>query len=242
MPTSEPRNALTRRQMLLGAASVSVALRPRAAEKARTRTRGKPFDLESFVDDCVRANNATADAHLAVQAIVARAMSDTGAVLSSVGAPRKGGIRTLHRSPDLTILNIVWAPLMQLIPHEHNMWAVIGIYTGREDNIFWERHGGHVVAARATALSEGDVTALPRDVIHSVTNPIERLTGAIHIYGGDFFATPRSEWDPETLAERPWDLPGAVRLFEESNDRFFGWQARTTRPRETQPPAHVSQQ
>ena len=28
-----------------------------------------------------------------------------------------------------------------------------------------------------------------------------RLTGAIHIYGGDFFAAERSEWDPETLKE-----------------------------------------
>jgi hypothetical protein len=33
-----------------------------------------------------------------------------------------------------------------------------------------------------------------------VTNPIPRLTGAIHVYAGDFFAAERSEWDPETLA------------------------------------------
>ena len=29
------------------------------------------------------------------------------------------------------------------------------------------------------------------DVIHSVTNPREVLTGALHVYGGDFFDTPR---------------------------------------------------
>ena len=44
---------------------------------------------------------------------------------------------------------------------------------------------------------------LGQDIIHSVTNPIPRLTGAIHVYGGDFFAIERSEWDPETLAEGP---------------------------------------
>ena len=58
---------------------------------------------------------------------------------------------------------------------------------------------------------------LGRDVIHSVTNPIPRLTGAIHVYGGDFFAARRSEWDPETLDERPYDSAGVIRRFEESN-------------------------
>ena len=44
-----------------------------------------------------------------------------------------------------------------------------------------------------------------RDIIHSVTNPIARLTGAIHVYGGDFFGVPRSEWDPESLLEQRCD-------------------------------------
>ena len=26
---------------------------------------------------------------------------------------------------------------MTIMPHNHQMWAVIGVYTGREDNIFW---------------------------------------------------------------------------------------------------------
>ena len=30
-----------------------------------------------------------------------------------------------------------------------------------------------------------------------MTNPIARWTGAIHVYGADFFRVPRSEWDPE---------------------------------------------
>jgi predicted metal-dependent enzyme (double-stranded beta helix superfamily) len=50
-----------------------------------------------------------------------------------------------------------------------------------------------------------------------VTNPIPRLTGAIHVYGGDFFAAERSDWDPETLTEGRYDLDRAMRLFEASN-------------------------
>ncbi len=53
-----------------------------------------------------------------------------------------------------------------------------------------------------------------------MVNPIEKLTGAIHIYGGDFFAPGRSEWDAGTLEERPFDLADALRTFQEANDRF----------------------
>ena len=50
--------------------------------------------------------------------------------------------------------------------------------------------------------------------------PIDRLTGAIHVYGGDFFATPRSEWDPETLIEAQFDVQTTMRLFEEANAAY----------------------
>ena len=62
-----------------------------------------------------------------------------------------------------------------------------------------------------------DTEPLGRDIIHTVTNPLPRLTGAIHVYGGDFYGVTRSEWDPETLTERRYDMEKNVRLFEEAN-------------------------
>jgi hypothetical protein len=50
-----------------------------------------------------------------------------------------------------------------------------------------------------------------------VTNPIPRLTGAIHVYGGDFFAAERSEWDAESLLEGRYDVARTIRRFEEAN-------------------------
>ena len=79
---------------------------------------------------------------------------------------------------------------------------------------------GKIKAAGARALEVKDVEILGRDVIHSVTNPVNRLTGAIHIYGGQFFSEPRSEWDPETLLEGQYDLEKNMRLFEDSNRRL----------------------
>ena len=39
------------------------------------------------------------------------------------------------------------------------------------------------------------------------------MTGAIHVYGGDFFAIERSEWDPDSLQEGPYDTEKARRMF-----------------------------
>src|SRR5688572_5355761 len=94
---------------------------------------------------------------------------------------------------------------MTIYPHNHRMWAMMGVYTGRADNIFWLRTGTRVEAARAQAICERYAVRLCRDIIYSVTNPIPRLKGAIHAYGCDFFDTERSEWDPETLLEGRYD-------------------------------------
>jgi len=167
------------------------------------------FDREQFVADC---QSALKDTHpeKAVREVVARAVSDPSGVLAGLGEPEAGGVQKIHAAPDLTIINVIWSKYMTILPHNHEMWAVIGIYTGREDNIFWRRvkeeEGGRIEAAGAKALGVKDAVPLGRDIIHSVTNPIPRLSGAIHVYGGDFFGISRSEWNPETLLERPYDV------------------------------------
>ncbi|HSU05349.1 MAG TPA: hypothetical protein VLI93_07230 [Acetobacteraceae bacterium] len=178
------------------------------------------FDLDQFFDDCQQAV-VQDDSHKGVREVVARALRDPRAVMAVVGEPQRAGINVLFRSPHLTIMNLVWGPAMSIMPHDHRMWAVIGIYTGREDNIFWRRlprdAGRPIEAAGARSLFAGDCTPMGSDIIHSVTNPIPRLTGAIHVYGGDFLTQPRTEWDAETLNEGPYDVAKARRLFEESN-------------------------
>lgn len=176
------------------------------------------FELDQFIADC-RAALAQDGSHKAVREVVARAVVEPGAVLKGLGEPKRAALTKLHHAPDLTILNVVWGPYMTIMPHNHNMWAVIGIYSGREDNIFWRRlpEGKRVEAAGAKALSARDAAPLGPDIIHSVTNPIPRLTGAIHVYGGDFFATARSEWDPESLTEGRYNPEKTMRLFEDSN-------------------------
>jgi predicted metal-dependent enzyme (double-stranded beta helix superfamily) len=180
------------------------------------------FELEQFISDC-RAALREEPSQNSVREVVARAVSEPGSVLKGLGEPRQGEIETLYRANDLTILKVIWAPWMNLLPHNHRMWAVIGIYTGREDNIFWRRlPGGErtVEAAGAKSLAVKDAVPLGPDIIHSVTNPLPRLTGALHVYGGDFFAPGRSEWDAETLVEQACDPARILARFAEANARL----------------------
>jgi predicted metal-dependent enzyme (double-stranded beta helix superfamily) len=181
------------------------------------------FELEAFIERC-RSAVASDDAERATRELVDEAISDPGAVMAALGDPAHAGLVPLHRSPELTVLSFTWAPWMCMKPHNHNMWSVVGILIGREDNVFWRRTEGSIEAAGARSLGARDVATLGRDIIHSVTNPIGRMTRAIHVYGGDFFAppTPRSEWEHETLIERPWDMDHTKRLFAEAEARARG--------------------
>ena len=117
------------------------------------------FDREAFVDRCLRANRDGGQA--AVREVLAQAVADRGPVLAAL-PPSQAGMNVLHRSADLTVFAAAWTPQMNLPPHDHRMWALIGVYTGREDNIFWRRGDqGQLTPAGAKVLFAGDVASLP---------------------------------------------------------------------------------
>ena len=177
------------------------------------------FESDRFIEDC-RQCLGEQNPHAAVREVVGRAVSEPDRILKTLGEPRLSGIHTLYRSDKLTILNVLWGPRMTLYPHEHRMWAVIGIYSGREDNSFYRRSEGSLVENGEKTLDLKETLPLGEAVIHAVTNPLDRITAAIHVYGGDFFAVPRSEWDPQTFQERPYDIERAKEVFAEANRRL----------------------
>ncbi len=177
------------------------------------------FELERFIEDCYAALDEQTPER-AAREVVARSVEDPTAVMAAIGEPERAGVTTLHRSDRLTVLNLVWGPEMQLMPHNHNMWAAIGIYTGTEINTFWRRTESGLQQLGGKELADREAVWLGETAIHSVSNPLTRLTGALHVYGGDFFAPGRSEWDVETLTEGPYDSDKLVALFEASNARL----------------------
>src|SRR5687768_17287694 len=104
------------------------------------------FDVERLIADC-HAGLRDARPEAAVREVVERAVAEPGAVERLLGTPTLGGITTLHHSSELTVLHVIWAPGMAIYPHDHRMWAVIGLYGGREDNVFYRRTAGGLEAA-----------------------------------------------------------------------------------------------
>ena len=177
------------------------------------------FGLDRLVADC-RAALGSPSAEAAIKEVLTAVAAHPADIEAALGTPRVGGISTLHHSPELTILNVVWAPGMAIYPHDHRMWAIIGLYGGREDNVFYRRNGGRLATAGGRELNVSDVAVLGKNVIHAVANPLRIFTGAIHIYGGDFFGVERSEWTGDTLEERPYDMAHARSVFAEANARW----------------------
>src|SRR5258708_18139925 len=73
------------------------------------------FDLDRFTADC-RAARAADRSSKTICEVVKRAVSDPAGLLKSLGEPDRAGLKEIYRSPDLSILNVVWAPHMTVMP------------------------------------------------------------------------------------------------------------------------------
>jgi predicted metal-dependent enzyme (double-stranded beta helix superfamily) len=176
------------------------------------------FDIDTFVADCQRAADDS-DPRGAIRELLQQTMASCDDVAAAL-AKDEGGLNIIHSAPDLTVLNVIWAPHMTLYPHEHRMWAAIGIYGGAEENRLYKRGTERIQPAGERVLDAGDVLGLGRDAIHAVHNPRQVFTGAIHVYGGDFVNEPRSQWDPDTLLEEPFDMAEVNRQFAAANEQW----------------------
>jgi predicted metal-dependent enzyme (double-stranded beta helix superfamily) len=173
------------------------------------------FDVDTLVESCVGCLSED-DVRRAVRQTLLRAMSRPGDVADRM-RPDNAGITMLYHSAELTVIDVVWAPGMQIYPHDHRMWAAIAVYAGREDNEFFRREGTTLATSHGRTLDTGDVLLIGASGVHAVSNPESRPTGAIHVYGGDFVAQQRSQWIPPDLTEEPYDAARVARVFAEAN-------------------------
>ncbi len=178
------------------------------------------FEIDEFITECQQALKET-EPRRAVREVLTRAVADSSSVANTL-EHHHAGITLLHNTDELTVLNVVWGPGMRLPPHDHRMWAAIGIYAGQENNGFYRREGDTIIDSGGKELRDGDVLMLGDDVIHSVTNPLRSYTGAIHVYGGDIVNEPRSQWDPANHEERPYNMQATLEQFAEANREWLG--------------------
>ena len=115
---------------------------------------------------------------------------------SLLGDGDRSTYEALYRGEDILVLHGVVPPTpAPVAPHDHRMWAVIGVYQGLEHNeLFVRAQGGGLESVDRFTVGAGDVGTLDASTIHSVQAGGDRYLGAIHVYGGDLFGTPRSTW------------------------------------------------
>ncbi len=162
--------------------------------------------LERVVVDC-RAAVGLPSAQADVTAILELAAQDpaVSAAISALTEFQRLEDLAIHRSETLTVLAGSLPPGFSAAPHNHNMWSVVAVCGGQEDNQFFERDAdGLRQIGEASVIAPG---VLPNDpeVIHAACNPLDVPLLALHAYGGDLFSTPRSNWDPDTKREIPFD-------------------------------------
>jgi predicted metal-dependent enzyme (double-stranded beta helix superfamily) len=133
---------------------------------------------------------------------------------SLLGDADRSTYEALYRGPDILVLHGVVPPTpAPVAPHDHRMWAVIGVYQGLERNeLFVRADGGGLDTVDRFTIGPGQVRTLDPSTIHSVQARGDRYLGAIHVYGGDLFGTPRSRWIDD--AEQPMDESALPAFFD----------------------------
>ena len=166
------------------------------------------MDIQSFIATCQDFIQHPHAQDLCYQ-FMSDAMTNLPAFQQSLGALRpqeRPEDAFLFRSPNLFIFNLLLIPNLISPPHTHGTWAVIGLYEGQEDNIFYRRNNGNLEETGRKCLTPGEVVLLTPDTIHAVSNPSPKPSLALHVYGADLFSTPRSMWNPWTLEESPFEI------------------------------------
>jgi predicted metal-dependent enzyme (double-stranded beta helix superfamily) len=165
------------------------------------------FNVDNFVKSCQGQPPST------VKELLEEALRDPESITQALAAIGSGknvgagamGDLLIYRSPDLTVLKAAVPAGFRSPPHNHLMWAVIGVYEGQENNFFYRRSGDTLEAAGGRELRASDVLVLGTDAIHAIANPLDRTSFAIHVYGGDLPGAPRRMWNPATLQEEPFE-------------------------------------
>jgi predicted metal-dependent enzyme (double-stranded beta helix superfamily) len=148
-----------------------------------------------------------ADPQSSVEGVLRRAVNDPDIAAEVAQRTKFANLADLavHRSEQLTLLAGALPPGFAAAPHNHNLWSVVGVCSGQEDNEYFERDGDRLKPAGKATVVGPDVLPNAADVIHAIRNPLDVPLLVVHAYGGDLFAVERSTWDPKTHEEIPFD-------------------------------------
>lgn len=168
-------------------------------------------DLDQLIIDC-QAALADDRPQAALKDVLQRAIARPADLLAALPADHQQSI-PVHVSDELTILQIVNAPGFAFLPHDHGSWSACAYYAGRERNTFFRRTPDGLERAGGKDYDAGTVSLMGADAVHAIENPLRTNNAALHVFAGNPFAAPCSQWDPDTLEHAPFDIPHVLSIY-----------------------------
>jgi predicted metal-dependent enzyme (double-stranded beta helix superfamily) len=168
------------------------------------------FEPAEFVLAC-RGAARGASPHLAIEQLLRDSLRDpdevAGAFANNISRSAPIHELMLYVDDDVTIFRVALDPHLTSIPHDHGIWAFVGIYRGEESNTFYQRSPTGTLQKEAQrSIRPGEVLSMRPGTIHAIANPLSSATLGLHVYLGHLGAQKRSMWHPTTFPEEPFDL------------------------------------
>ncbi len=165
---------------------------------------GGYFEADRFVEQC-RAALDDPNPLTALHAAMSDVLENRVALLSALPVGRGLRVSVLHEGPHLTVVQFVTPGGFTFPPHDHAMVSAVGVYSGVEENVYYALCDDGLCETERRRVGTGQVAVHDRDVIHAIASGGDEPLGALHVYGGAFFDTPRSEWRGSPLTQVPYD-------------------------------------
>jgi predicted metal-dependent enzyme (double-stranded beta helix superfamily) len=154
----------------------------------------RPFELSQLIAD-LRAASQRDDASVDIQAILQRALCEPEKFQQALPVFADNDT-ILHEDERISIWHCRFDPGYTVPAHDHQLTAVIGIYSGAEKNEMYGRQAdGSLALEQVVTLTPGDVLRISPNDIHAVSCASAEPCCGIHVYTGRLTTVDRSLFD-----------------------------------------------
>lgn len=154
----------------------------------------KPFDLSDLISrlrETVNKESPSAE----VKAILQQEFHDPGRVVNAMPDFEEDEV-ILYEDDTISIWFCRFRPGTTVPPHDHQMVATIGVYSGAERNDFFENDPkGTIRKSSEVILNAGKVLQIGPSAIHAVGCASAEPCCGIHVYLGRLTEVDRSLFD-----------------------------------------------
>jgi len=167
-------------------------------------TQSNPFNIDQLIDQ-LKSAAIRGDASAQVKSILAQTVRDPNWVAATIPNYAEDDV-ILFEDELISIWHCRFPASLSVPAHDHQMVATIAVYQGAEQNVLWTLNTtGRIEEKTQISVHAGEVLQLGPKAIHSVSNPEQVDTCAIHVYLGKLSTVERSLFDTQNGVVMPFD-------------------------------------